>query len=533
MAGCRNGFCSGDLAHEIKLNFYFSPSHTLSVMASMQLVSYDSSSEDESQATGNGSNGLIALPKINVELSKNVASMDQPYSSRLSTLMTGTAEEIATNDSIFKQQKRMFDSQLESRDTVKTVRHKRAKGDPTVLEGKNAYKGPWAASDDNSDDQSGEKDLDEEESSSSSDEDVNGSLSSAQSDTESNDLDRESSEYVGNEERDYLGRTYMHIPNDLGISLTKEMGSFECFIPKKKIHTWEGHTGGTTKIQFFPNAGHILLSGGNDTKIKLWNVYKDREMLRIFNGHSRAVKDLDFSPDGRRFLSSSYDRKIKLWDTETGQCIFKTAAPAIANAVKFNPNSDKQDEFLAAMSNKKILQYDTRTKEIIQEYDHHLGPVNTVTFVDKNYRFMTTSDDKTIRVWDWGINAPIKFIADPHQHSMPRVCLHPGGKYVAAESMDERILVFGATDRFRPNRKKEFTGLQCAGYAVGLSFSPDGKYLMSGDSTGNACFWDWKTCSMKSKFKAHSKAVLCIEAQPQETSKVATAGLDGVINYWD
>lgn len=503
-------------------------------MASMQLVSYDSSSEDESQGVKKQSSGLISLPKVNVEIAKYSNFGDEAYSSRQSTLMTGTAEEIATNDSIFKQQKRMFDSQLASHEPMKIVRHKRAKGDPTVLEGKNAYKGPWAASDDNdSDQQSGENESDGAESIVSSDIEANEELSSAQSDTDSNEVDSESTEFVGNEERDYLGRTYMHIPNDLGISLTKEVGSVECYIPKKKIHTWEGHTGGTTKIQFFPNAGHILLSCGNDSKIKLWNVYKDRELLRIFSGHSRAVKDVDFSPDGRKFLSSSYDRKVKLWDTETGQCIFKTDAPAIANAVKFNPNIDKQDEFLAGMSNKKILQYDTRTQEIVQEYDHHLGPVNTVTFVDKNYRFMTTSDDKTIRVWDWGINAPIKFIADPHQHSMPRVCLHPGGKYVAAESMDERILVFGATDRFRPNRKKEFTGLQCAGYAVGLSFSPDGKYLMSGDSTGNACFWDWKTCSMRSKFRAHSKAVLCIEAQPQETSKVATAGLDGVINYWD
>ena len=38
--------------------------------------------------------------------------------------------------------------------------------------------------------------------------------------------------------------------------------------------------------------------------------------------------------------------------------------------------------------------------EITQEYDQHLGPVNTITFVDENRRFVTTSDDKTIRAWD-------------------------------------------------------------------------------------------------------------------------------------
>lgn len=71
-----------------------------------------------------------------------------------------------------------------------------------------------------------------------------------------------------------------------------------------------------------------------------------------------------------------------------------------AYVVKFNPDEDKQNLFLAGMSNKKIIQWDIRSGEIEQEYDRHLGPVNSITFFDKNRRFVSTSDDKSLRIWE-------------------------------------------------------------------------------------------------------------------------------------
>lgn len=46
-------------------------------------------------------------------------------------------------------------------------------------------------------------------------------------------------------------------------------------------------------------------------------------------------------------------------------------------------------------------QWDTRSGEVVQEYDRHLGAVNTITFVDENRRIVSTSDDKSLRVWEW------------------------------------------------------------------------------------------------------------------------------------
>lgn len=442
------------------------------------------------------------------------------------------------------------------RKSTSAIKKKRkTKGDSSVLEGSAAYVGPWASystsgsSSGYSESESGDDNEDEEQSA------VHEPVTIPKPDEDEDTHKKEWSEFVGSEEFDYLGRTYMNIPKDLDISLTKDAGSQECFVPKRRIHRWNGHMGGVNCLRFFPNSGHVLLSGGNDTQIKIWDCHRNnREQLRTIHGHTKAVKDLSFNNDGTKFLSAAYDRTIKLWDTETGKLIRRFKAPtssrknATANAVRFNPNQSDADSFVSAMSDNTILQWDSRisskasgssanneefSTEVVQTYDHHLGPVNSLTFVDENQRFMSSSDDKTLLVWDWGINVPIKYISDPAQHAMPCVSLHPSAKYVAAQSMDNRILVFGATGKFRQNRKKEFIGHQNAGYPINVAFSPDGKYLMSGDAKGYAYFWDWKTTQVKSKFKASEEVVTCIESHPQETSKVAIAGKESMISYWD
>lgn len=127
--------------------------------------------------------------------------------------------------------------------------------------------------------------------------------------------------------------------------------------------------------------------------------------------------------DGRQFLSCSYDRYIKLWDTETGQCIQRFTNYKVPYCTQFHP--DRPNVFLSGCADKKIVQWDITKGGITQEYDQHLGAVNSVTFVDENRRFVSTSDDKTMRVWEFGIPVVIKYVAEPHMHSMPCVAVHP------------------------------------------------------------------------------------------------------------
>jgi len=338
----------------------------------------------------------------------------------------------------------------------------------------------------------------------------------------------ESSEFHLDEEEDYLGRTYMYCPPE---HLPDVSDDKKCYIPKTLLHTWSGHTHGVNAIQFIPKTGHILLSCSMDATIKLWDVMNHRKCIRTCSGHERGVRNIYFNNDGSRFISTGYDKWIKIWDTETGKVVSRHSSGKMGFDAKFYPKDE--NEFLCGQTNKIAVQWDIRADEIVQTYDDHLGPVNTVTFIDENRRFASTSDDKKILIWDYGTPVVCKHISEPHLHSVPFMSVHPSGKWMVGQSMDNTLVVYAATGRFGQHGKKKFTGHINAGYACEVSFSPDGKFVMSGDANGRIFFWDWLTSRVYKRLNAHSKVAMGAKWHPLHPSRVATCSWDGTIKFWD
>lgn len=512
-------------------------------------------------------------------LTKSVQGPANPFKAasgnvlKRKNVLTGTAAETVLSESTFRTEHRTFQSlgytrdpsiegayvgdqnaavRYGGRDVVQlkptkgesaAIRAKRQKkGNASIVEGTGSYLGPWATYRDD-DVVYAEEAVPPDQELASDEEWVEEGIvdtnlpappkgaTAYQEDSATS----ESTEFHGGSLYDYQGRTYMHVPQDLDVDLRKEPGSIQNYHPKKLIHMYKSHTKPITSLRFIPRSCHLLLSSSADTKVKLWSTHYSRDLLRTYSGHNKSVTDTDFHPTGKTFLSASYDRQMKLWDTETGSCISRFSTGKTPHCIKFQP-ADGGHEFLAGMSDKKIVQFDTRSGEMTQEYDHHLGPINSLTIVDENRRFISTSDDKSLRAWEYNIPVPIKFIADPSMYALTRAAPHPSGKYVAFQSADNQIVVYAAGDKFRQNRKKSYRGHNTSGYAIDVAISPDGGIVASGDSGGYVCFWDWKTGRMWHKIMAGGEgagAVTCLAWNEQESSKVATGGLDGVVRYWD
>lgn len=340
--------------------------------------------------------------------------------------------------------------------------------------------------------------------------------------------------YTG-EESYYKDNSILEPPYDVDIAFDKTPMSFKTYLPKKVKHVFEGHKNGVTKLTFIPRSGHVFLSGGNDNCIRLWDFYHERACLQDYKGHSKAINSLNFTNDGSSFISSSFDKTVKLWSTENGKITKRITCGGLPIACQFRPND--ANEFIVGLSDSRIMHYDVRVSEkdgLIQTYDHHTNGILDLKYFPDGSKFISSSEDKSIRIWNNGVNIPIKQISDTAQHSMPVLEVHPSNKYFCAQSMNNTICTFDMKPKYKRVSPKTFSGQKSVGYSIGFDFSPDGHYVCSGDTRSKIVLWDWKTTRLLREIQLPGKLPVSeVKWHPQETSKIICSGPIGKIYMLD
>ncbi|MBW4620625.1 MAG: AAA-like domain-containing protein [Cyanosarcina radialis HA8281-LM2] len=86
-------------------------------------------------------------------------------------------------------------------------------------------------------------------------------------------------------------------------------------------------------VSFSPD-GKRLISASADRTIKLWSV--DGKLLKTFAGDGAEILEAKFSPDGRSIASTTEDQTVNLWDSDG--TLLKTL-PQKAITVAFSPDS--------------------------------------------------------------------------------------------------------------------------------------------------------------------------------------------------
>src|SRR5207253_2567834 len=97
------------------------------------------------------------------------------------------------------------------------------------------------------------------------------------------------------------------------------------------------HSGKILQVAFSPD-GAALASCAEDHTAKICD--QSGTELQTFHGHTKAVTCLAFTQDGKRLVTGSLDRSIRLWDVSNGQSLRTLHGPPDEiRALAFSPES--------------------------------------------------------------------------------------------------------------------------------------------------------------------------------------------------
>jgi len=229
--------------------------------------------------------------------------------------------------------------------------------------------------------------------------------------------------------------------------MTVKIWDFQTYECLKTLH---GHDHNISSVDFLPSGDH-LVSASRDKTIKMWEVATGY-CTSTFSGHREWVRRVKVSPDGLMIASCSNDQTIRVWTIATKECKVELSdhdhvVETIAwSSEKCNQHineatgNDKKNylpgPFLASGSrDKSIKVWDVNSGVCMFTLVGHDNWVRDLQFHPGGKYLLSCSDDKTLRAWDIKNQRCAKTLA-AHEHFTTTFDFHPQAPIVITGSVD-------------------------------------------------------------------------------------------------
>lgn len=324
------------------------------------------------------------------------------------------------------------------------------------------------------------------------------------------------------------------------------------------------HTVVAYDAEFSPD-GRYILTGSEDGNACLWDA-RTAQLIRMINA-GWNIKEARFSPDGRmiataileRVSEDRYERPIRLWDTQTGkplatlvtrpdESIFKIAFSPdgrylLATTIfgfrvydlhtyqphvdwaeskwvqngQFSPDSRR---LVVGTSDNSAYVWDLETRTQVMALKGHLRMVDCVAFSPDGRRIVTGSSEGNLRLWNSDTGQSIAVLAGHGSGMMDSCQFSSDGAFVLSASWDRTARVWDASSG---EPLAVLTGHNSD--VSTASFSPDGRYILTGDRNGEVGLW--RFFPVADELIAYAGEVVSRSLTPEERQEFALEARSG------
>jgi eukaryotic-like serine/threonine-protein kinase len=312
---------------------------------------------------------------------------------------------------------------------------------------------------------------------------------------------------------------------------------------KVAYQSWQSGAAGRARVMLMnqiPQAGDEDLRGWEWRY--LWGLSRPQELTTLQVGG--ILNAIAFSPDEKVFVTHGHQTSLQLWDTASRQPI-----------TQLRHNLNNGDGYTVAFSRdgKNLLSahvvaravqvWDLEERRLVGAFTNHSLSVVTAVFTPDGSAALSTggapygaSRSGELKLWD---TATFRDIAnfEPIEFSVLRCDISTDGRLVAASGISPVVQVWDFQSR-RLVARLAGHDLKRFGAVFGLSFSPDGHFLATGDMAGTVRVWnlwtnsaDWRT-NEAIVLGAHAHATTAAFFSP-DGERLASCSMDHTVKIWD
>lgn len=269
--------------------------------------------------------------------------------------------------------------------------------------------------------------------------------------------------------------------------------------------------------------GKRIISASCDKSLRVWDIASGT-CLHVLLGHRDNILDSVISTNGMRTVSCSDDECVRLWDTESGDCLLTLSG--MGSLVLSVSIFDTEDRVVLGCFDYTIKVLDIKSGTYQNVLSGHKDVVNDVMISTDNMRIVSISYDNNVCVWDVETGACLSSFTG-RTGSAVKAVISTSGQKIGCISDLNSIYILNVESS------------TCEDYFLGhddsitcLAISANGELLVSGSKDKSVRILDTQSKRAKCVLSGHSKPVASV-AISSDKRRIVSGSDDKSLRVWD